>query len=52
MVIITSINIIMIESFFVEIGMIRSFNHSMEWAYKYLFGISIGIAKYHKIVTD
>ncbi len=52
MVIIIRINNIIIESFFVEIDMVRSFNHSMERAYKYLFGMSRDVAKYHKIMTN
>ena len=46
MVIITNINNIIIESFFVEIDIVGSFNHNMVGAYKYLFGIDKSIVKY------
>ncbi len=52
MVIITRNNNIIIESFFAEIDMVRSFDHCMEGTYKYLFGISRNIVKYHKNVTN
>jgi hypothetical protein len=52
MVIITSINNIIIESFFVEIDLVKSFNHCMKQAYKYLFGISRDIVKYLKILIN